>query len=115
MSELLGVTVEDLVAMAKQRRARIPSEIGAFLALEVCEALIDGPAAVRTTDVRIADDGTISVFAPPHSATTDEAARSVVAMLGALLVAAGTGVPRSLVALIEKGALVGSARSRVAA
>lgn len=103
MSELLGVTVEDLVAMAKQRRARIPSEIGAFLALEVCEALIDGPAAVRTTDVRIADDGTISVFAPPHSATTDEAARSVVAMLGALLVAAGTGVPRSLVALIEKG------------
>ena len=103
MSELLGVTVEDLVRTAKQRGARIPSEIGAFVALEVCEALIRGPAAVRTSDVRIADDGTVGVFAPPGSATSEEAARSVLALLGALLVAAGTGVPRGLVALIENG------------
>lgn len=103
MSELLGITVEDLVATATQRKARIPSEIGAFVALEVCETLSDGPARVRPKDVRIADDGTISVFALPHSATEEEAARSVVALLGALLVAAGTGVPRGLVALLERG------------
>ena len=73
------------------------------MALEVCEALLDGPAAVRTADVRVADDGMVSVFAPPNSATSEEAARAVVALLGALLVAAGTGVPRSLVGLIDRG------------
>lgn len=103
MSELLGVTVEDLVATAKERKARIPSEIGAFVALEVCEALLEGPAAVRTSDVRIAEDGTISIFAPPHSASTEDAARSVVSVLAALLVAAGTGVPRGLVSLLDHG------------
>lgn len=103
MSELLGITVADLVQTMKARRVRIPSEIGAFVALEVCEALVAGPAAVKLTDVRIAEDGTISVFAPPGSATSEEAARSVVSLLGALLVAAGTGVPRTLVTLLENG------------
>lgn len=103
MSELLGVTVEDLVATMKRRRVRIPSEIGAFIALEVCDALLDGPAHVRGADLRLGDDGSISVFAPPGSATSEEAARSVVAVLGSLLVAAGTGVPRALVGLLERG------------
>ncbi len=103
MSELLGTTVEDLIRVMKERRVRIPSEIGAFVALEVCEALTSGPAVVRRGDVRIADDGTISVFAPPGSATSEESARSVVALLGSLLVAAGTGVPRVLVGLMEGG------------
>lgn len=103
MSELLGITVEDLVATATQRRARIPSEIGAFVALEAAEALAEGPASVRASDVRIADDGTISVFAPPNSATSDDAARAVVAMLSELLAASGTGVPRALVTLVEQG------------
>ncbi len=103
MSEPLGVTVADLVATAKECDARIPAEIGAFVALEVCEALLDGPAVVRTSDVRIASDGTVSVFAPPDRAPTEEAARSVVTLLAALLVAAGTGVPRGLVALLDRG------------
>lgn len=103
MSELLGTTIEQLIGTMKERRVRIPSEIGAFIALEVCEALSDGPARVRAPDVRIADDGTISVFAPPGSATSEESARSVVGLLGGLLVAAGTGVPRVLVGLLEEG------------
>ena len=103
MSELLGVTVADLTGNMKDRKVRIPSEIGAFIALEVCEALLDGPASVKASDVRIADDGSISVFAPPGSATSEDAARSVVGLLGGLLVAAGTGVPRVLVGLMEGG------------
>lgn len=103
MSDLLGITVEELVTTARARNARIPSEIGAFVALEVCEALQVGPASVRGSDVRIADDGTISVFAPPRSAGSDAAARSVAAMLGTLLVASGTNVPRVLVTLMEQG------------
>lgn len=103
MSELLGTTVEDLIKTMKDRRVRIPSEIGAFIALEVCEGLVEGPAAVRPADIRVAEDGSISVFAPPGSATSEDAARGVVAMLGSLLVAAGTGVPRALVGLLEAG------------
>ena len=45
MSDLLGRTIEDLIVTMKERRVRIPSEIGAYIALEVCEALVDGPAA----------------------------------------------------------------------
>ena len=103
MSDLLGKTVEDLISTMKDRRVRIPSEIGAYLALEVCEALLAGPAVVRPKDVRVAEDGAVSVFAPPGSATTEESARSVVSLLGSLLVAAGTGVPQVLVRLLEDG------------
>ncbi|MBZ0117690.1 MAG: hypothetical protein K8H88_11880 [Sandaracinaceae bacterium] len=103
MSELLGVTVDDLVASANAREVRIPSEIGAFVALEVSEALLSGPARVRSSDVRIAEDGTISVFVPPGSATSEEAARSVALMLSSLLSAAGTGVPKGLAALLSRG------------
>ncbi len=108
MSDLLGRTIADLIATMKERRVRVPSEIGAFIALEVCEALLDGPAVVRPTDVRVAEDGAISVFAPPGSATSEEAARSVVTLLGSLLVAAGTGVPRVLVGLLEQGPTSGN-------
>lgn len=103
MNDLLGVTVEDLVASLKARRIRIPSEIGAFVALETCEALIRGPAVVGTGDVRIGEDGTVSVFAPPHSASAEDAARSVVHVLASLLVAAGTGVPEVLIEIVENG------------
>lgn len=107
MSELLGTTVAQLLDALKHRRVRLPSEIGAFVALEVTEALIDGPAAPRPGDVRIASDGSISVFAPPGSATSEDAARSVVGLLGSLLVAAGTGVPKVLVALLDQGPSTG--------
>ena len=103
MSELLGITIADLVERMKERKVRIPSEIGAFIALEVCESLRDGPAAPSLHEVRVADDGTISVFAPPGSATSEDGAKSVVTLLGSLLVAAGTGVPRVLVGLLEEG------------
>lgn len=103
MSQLLGMTVEDLVATMKQRQVRIPSEMGTFIALSLCEALEGAPAALKPSEVRIADDGTVSVFAPPGHATSEEAARSVVSILGSLLVAAGTGVPRGLVGLLEHG------------
>jgi hypothetical protein len=103
MNDLLGVTVDDLVVSLKSRRIRIPSEIGAFVALETCEALMRGPAIVRGQDVRIAEDGVVSIFAPPNSATPEEAARSVCRLLATLLVAAGTGVPAVLISLVERG------------
>ncbi len=107
MSDLLGTTLQELLSTLKARKVRVPSEIGAFVALEVCESLGRGPARVATADVRIADDGTISLFVPPNSATIEEAARAVVGLLASVLVAAGTGAPAALIRLVEEGAPTG--------
>lgn len=102
MSERLGISVEELISTATERGARIPAEIGAFVALETCEALVDAPARVRAADVRIADDGTVGVLASA-GATSEQAARAVAVLLADLLGASGTGAPRSLAALLERG------------
>jgi hypothetical protein len=108
LSEGAGTTVEDLVATMRERKARIPSDIGAFVALEVCESLLDAPAIVQSTDVRIADDGAIRVHASSRGASAEEAARSVLSILGNLLVAAGASVPKGLVSLIDAGPSAGT-------
>ncbi|MEM1415509.1 MAG: enoyl-CoA hydratase-related protein, partial [Myxococcota bacterium] len=38
------------------RGGRLPFEIGAYVALEVCERLLEGPAAIEAEDVRVASD-----------------------------------------------------------
>jgi hypothetical protein len=112
MSDLLGITLDQMLASLKSRRVRIPAEIGAYLALEVAEQLMRGPARASGSDVRIAEDGTVSVYAPPGSADEAAAAQSVVEVLASLLVAAGTGIPPILIRLVEdqspmgEGALV---------
>lgn len=103
MSDLMGMTVEELLAHMSTRSQRLPFEIGAFVALEVCESLMDAPAVVTTRSVRITDEGVVSVFAPPNSASGAEAARSVAGVLASLLVAAGSGVPPMLLQLVEQG------------
>ncbi len=103
MADLLGLTVEELVAVLRGKKARVPFEIGAFVALEACEAMLQGPARIGVRDVRIGDDGAVSVFAPPNSASNEDAAKSVVQVLAHLLVAAGPGVPPVLIELVERG------------
>lgn len=101
MSDLLGITLEQMVAGLKARRIRIPAEIGAYVALEVAEHLMRGPARATPGDIRIGDDGTVSVFVTANTADEDQAARSVVEVLATTLVAAGTGVPNILIRLVE--------------
>ncbi len=102
MSDLLGITLEQMVAGLKARRTRIPAEIGAYVALEVAEHLMRGPARATPADIRIGDDGTVSVFVAANSADEDAAAQSVVEVLATTLVAAGTGVPGILIRLVEE-------------
>jgi len=101
MSDLLGITLEQMVASLKARRTRIPAEIGAYVALEVAEHLMRGPARAGSGDIRIADDGSVSVFVAPNTADEDAAAQSVIEVLATTLVAAGTGVPNVLIRLVE--------------
>ncbi|NOY89566.1 MAG: hypothetical protein GXP55_00055, partial [Deltaproteobacteria bacterium] len=103
MNDLLGITVADLVRQLKQRHARLPFEIGAFVALEVAERVIESPATPGVDDVRLTEDGVVSVYAPSSGASREHAARSVVGILAHLLVAAGSGVPPVFLELVEKG------------
>lgn len=108
MSDLLGTTIDDLVSALRRRRAPLPFEIGTFVALCVCDALANAPAVVLGKDVRVAPDGAVNVFVPPNSASGEAAARSVIALLAQMLVAAGPGVPHALLSLIERGPADGS-------
>ncbi len=101
MSDHLGITLEQMVSGLKARRTRIPAEIGAYVALEVAEHLMRGPARATPADIRIADDGMVSLFVAPNTADEDAAAKSVIEVLATTLVAAGTGVPNVLIRLVE--------------
>ncbi|MGF1469968.1 MAG: hypothetical protein ACFCGT_27910, partial [Sandaracinaceae bacterium] len=103
MSGLLGVSLGDLIETSKAHNLRLPAEIGAFVGLQVCEALLDAPAAVRASEVRVAEDGTLGVYAPPHSASEEDAARAVVDLLRRLLACSGSGIPKGLDALLSRG------------
>jgi hypothetical protein len=102
MSEL-GATIEDLVRTMKARKLRVPAEIGTFVALECAERLIEGPALVTMKDVRVSEEGLVSLYVTPRSASAEASAQSLVSMLASLLVAAGTAVPTPLIGIVESG------------
>jgi hypothetical protein len=103
LADVLGVTVEELVSVLKKKKARVPFEIGAFVTLEACDAMIGAPSRVTIRDIRVTEDGRVSVFSAPNSATSAEAAKAATEVLAYLLVAAGPGVPASLIELVERG------------
>jgi hypothetical protein len=104
MGDARTVSVDEVVALLTRRRARLPFEIGAFVALEACERLVSqGPCVVQPGDVHIDDEGQIAVASRDASATSEQAARSVARVLARLLVAAGHGVPPVLLQLVEQG------------
>lgn len=98
-----GVTARELVEKLRSRDQRLPFEIGAFVALETLERLLDEPAAVGLDDVRIGLDGTLITEVAPDSTSGPEVAKSVAALMAHLLVAAGPGVPPALLRLVEDG------------
>lgn len=96
---MMSLTVEELVAILGAKQARIPYEIGAFVALEVCETVREAPAIADPQSVMVASDGTVSVASPPDTASRAEAASSVKQLLGHLLTLAGPAIPPLIVAL----------------
>jgi hypothetical protein len=98
-----GVTADELVKALRKRRATLPAEIGTFVALESCEAMIArGPAIVALKNLRISDEGMVRI--EEASATDEESgARSLHAALTSLLVAAGPAPTPALMRLVEEG------------
>ena len=96
------VGVGQLVEELEQRGDRLPFEIGAFVALEACEGLLQESVKLAADDVRVTLDGSVVVARSAERAEPDEAARSLVSVLARLLVAAGPGVPPYLLELVHE-------------
>src|SRR5262245_19294104 len=100
MSAAGGVTAEELVKALKKRRATLPAEIGTFVALEACEAMIArGPALVALKNLRISDEGVVCI---EEAAPADEegGAHALHSSLTSLLVAAGPAPTPALMRLV---------------
>lgn len=96
------VGVGQLVEELEQRGDRLPFEIGAFVALEACEGLIQDAVKLDHDDIRVTLEGQVVVSKGAERAEPDEAARSLVSLLARLLTAAGPGVPPYLLQLVEE-------------
>ena len=96
------VGVGQLVEELEQRGDRLPFEIGAFVALEACEGLLQQSVRLGADDVRVTLEGSVVVAGSAERAEPDEAARSLVSVLARLLVAAGPGVPPYLLQLVKE-------------
>lgn len=94
------VTLDELLRSLKERSVRMPADIGAFITLEATENIVEAPQGLTLERVVVTDEGEIGV-AEGGACDAEQAAQAVTQLLGALLVAAGTGVPSAMVQLVE--------------
>jgi hypothetical protein len=97
------VGLDVLIAMLKRKGIPLPSEIGAFVALEACEQILDAPVRVRDAELVIGEIGEIAVLPSSERASEADAVRSILLLLGDLLVCSAPGVPEMLLELVEHG------------
>ncbi len=87
----MDVTLEQVLVAAKERRAPVTPETAGYIALAVADALLASPAHVREADVRVHDDGTVTIVGAQRGSDGVVAERSVRVLLGKLMqVAAGS-------------------------
>lgn len=101
-----GVTLEDVLGALRRRRIPLPYDSGTFIALEVCEFIELERVSVSAQTVALNTDGVVLVQGEPVT-SEEQVVRSTLELLASMLVAAGPGVPPSLLLLIEKGLATG--------
>jgi hypothetical protein len=108
MTRPASVTAEELVRALKRRQATLPAEIGSFVVLEACEALlVRGPELLTLDGVHISEEG--SVWLPSGTRCSEaDAAVALHGLLASILVAAGPAPLPALMRLLEKGPSGGS-------
>jgi hypothetical protein len=109
MSDAASTPLSELLAQWKARNVRVPAEVGAFVVLEVAEGLLGAPSVLGASEVRVAEDGVVTLPASRAPASPEDAARAVTALLGSVLVAAGTVAPPALVRVAEAAPPTGAA------
>jgi hypothetical protein len=101
--EQAEVSVDELLGGLKRRGLPLPFEIGAFIALEACEQILDRPVRVDAHDIGIGDIGEVVCSSKKAAATEESAVRSLLVLLSELLVCSAPGVPGMLLDLVERG------------
>ncbi len=102
MSSQPGISLEQLVSALQRKSIPLPFEMGTFLVLEACERVLQAPARVTAASVWLSPEGEVAVADAPAD-SPDEACRSLVVLLGELLVRSAPGVPQMLLTLVEQG------------
>lgn len=102
MNELAGIAIDELLSALRRRRIPMPYDSGTFVALEVCESLQKHRVHISPQNVTINADGMVAVTAE-SVALEEQVVRETLELLASMLVAAGPGVPQTLLALIERG------------
>jgi hypothetical protein len=97
------INVEQLEQQLKRKGIPLPFEIGAFIALEVCEQIVRAPVRVRKSNVWIGEVGEILIEVEDAKIPEADAVRSTLSLLGDLLVCSAPGVPPMLLELVEQG------------
>lgn len=89
----MEVTLELVLRAAKERTAPVTPETAGYIALAIADALAPAPAVVRESDVRLHDNGSVTIVGAQRSADAASAARSVRVVLGKLMQTAGGSSP----------------------
>lgn len=79
-----GVPLPELGRQLRERGASASGAVAGLIALDACDALHDRPAAVNAEQVRVSEDGLVSLAPPLDPCRASEAARSVVHALASL-------------------------------
>jgi len=108
--EQAEVSVDELIGGLKRRGLPLPFEIGAFIALEACEQILDRPVRLDAHDIGIGDIGEVVCEAKKTVATEESSVRSIMVLLSELLVCSAPGVPTMLLELVERGPSAGQWR-----
>ena len=96
-----GLTIEELLSILRARKDKLPFEVGAFLALQICELLLEAPVVVGAADVVVLEDGKVSLLDVSRRSTPEQAAAGLHGILKQLLLAAGGEVAPMLLSVVE--------------
>ena len=97
------VTVDELLGGLKRRGLPLPFEIGAFIALEACEQVLDRPVRIDAHDIGIGDIGEVVCDTNKSVVSEESAVRALLLLLSELLVCSAPGVPSMVLDLVERG------------
>jgi hypothetical protein len=95
-------SVETLLAMLRARKGKLPFEVGAFIALQAAERLVERPTFASTETILVEDDGNVIIDSADDT-TGEETASGLHGVLERLLLAAGAGVPPRLLEYVDHG------------
>lgn len=99
-----ALSLEQLVAALARKGVPLPFEIGTFLVLESCERVLGKSLLITAADVWLGPDGEVAIATSQRAGSEQEAGRSLVVLLGELLVRSAPGVPPLLLELVERSA-----------